>query len=549
VRPGELARVIGSLEGEKIRAALRTVVAEKSIHAHVEYQKDPIGWIVEKLGIPERTLRWSMNPGYVAHQWDGTKDPLVEIGEALAAWQDVAVESGTGTGKSFFVACICLWFLACHPNARVYSYAPKEDQLRLYMWTEIRHLWPRFKALFPTARLTDLRIRMDGESDKWGAFGYSVQIRANEKSATAAQGAHAEHMLLIVEETPGVPPAVMEALENTCTAPHNLRLAVGNPDAQTDPLHQFARSWGVRSVRMSALDHPNVVCQDHSIVPGAVSVMSVERRRNEQGEDSRIFRSRVRGISPEQAVDSLIRREWCMEAVARYSDPQLREGPPALGIDVAQSDNGDLAAVARGRGRCLLEVATEQCPDALQFARNVVAEVRAGYILPEHVGVDSVGVGTNVINVGREEKLRFRALNGGARPEMTLDEELRDDRGIVVVEEGSYRNLRAQMYWYFRRDLERGLIALPDDPELIDDLVEPKWWRKNGKIHLESKEEIKARLGRSPDKGDAAVYWNWIRPRRRQDQEPEEEVVEQYDEDFDVLLEELNARRGKRRAF
>lgn len=34
------------------------------------------------------------------------------------------------------------------------------------------------------------------------------------------------------------------------------------------------------------------------------------------------------------------------------------------------------------------------------------------------------------------------------------------------------------------------------------------------KIKIESKSEIKKRLRRSPDKGDAYVYWNWVRKKR-----------------------------------
>lgn len=31
---------------------------------------------------------------------------------------------------------------------------------------------------------------------------------------------------------------------------------------------------------------------------------------------------------------------------------------------------------------------------------------------------------------------------------------------------------------------------------------------------VESKENIKKRLGRSPNKGDSVVYWNWVRVKR-----------------------------------
>jgi hypothetical protein len=244
-------------ELDELDAHLRAL-EETGPQAHVAYQDRPEDWIVEKLGIPRHTLRWSLNPGYARHVWDGTPDPIVSMLEGLARWEDVGVEAATGTQKSFTAACVIFWFLACFRNSIVNTYAPKEDQLRLYIWKEMRDLWPRFVALFPSATMTDLRIQMDG-GDKWSAHGIATALRAGEESATKAQGAHAEHMLLVTEETPGIDAAIMTALRNTRTGDHNIQLSLGNPDNQQDTLHRFCLLEDTRHVRISALDHPNVV--------------------------------------------------------------------------------------------------------------------------------------------------------------------------------------------------------------------------------------------------------------------------------------------------
>ena len=70
-------------------------------------------------------------------------------------------------------------------------------------------------------------------------------------------------------------------------------------------------------------------------------------------------------------------------------------------------------------------------------------------------------------------------------------------------------NKRAEWWWRMREalDPENGEdICLPPDPELLADLCAPTWMLKARGIQVESKDEIKERIGRSPDRGDAAVY-------------------------------------------
>lgn len=83
----------------------------------------------------------------------------------------------------------------------------------------------------------------------------------------------------------------------------------------------------------------------------------------------------------------------------------------------------------------------------------------------------------------------------------------------------SFRNLRAEMWWRFRESLDPSSdhrIALPPDPELRSELAAPKWKLTSGSaIQIEEKLEIKKRLGRSPDKGDAVVMSWFSGPNRR----------------------------------
>jgi hypothetical protein len=71
-------------------------------------------------------------------------------------------------------------------------------------------------------------------------------------------------------------------------------------------------------------------------------------------------------------------------------------------------------------------------------------------------------------------------------------------------------NKRAETIWRFREELDPSqeggsVIALPPDPELKADLASYRWENTLQGIKVEDKEEQKKRLGRSPDKGDAAT--------------------------------------------
>jgi hypothetical protein len=495
------------------------LVALTSGVAMVRYQKDPIGFARDVLKIPEQQIRWSLNPGYADRAWDGTPDPLVVVAQALADWNDVGVESGTGTGKSFFVAVLILWFLACFEDSLVNTHAPKEDQLTKAIWKEIGKLWSRFQPHFPQAELLSLSIRMRGGLDQsWAANGVSVGIVAGEVVAGRAQGAHAKDMLTVYEETPSIPVPVIEAGENTSTAPHNLRIAVGNPNHRLDALHKFCTSPGVVHVRISALDHPNVVMGDADFIPGAVSVKSIERRREKYGESSPVFQSRVRGESPEQSADALIRLEWLEAAAARYRARRDAGTIPhritGKGIDVANSEHGDRAAVCDFAENVVVALDAFPCPDSNKLGADQVMDAKL-HGLPSHrVGVDPIGVGAGTVNEARRLKYPVQALNFGAKPYSTAQRAPDGSKYEWAADANRFQNFRGQCYWQFREDLQAGLIDMDEDRDVWEELLAMSFDDDGNVVKLPPKDDLKTLLGRSPDKADALVMANWVRERK-----------------------------------
>lgn len=524
----------------------------RKVRPLVEYQANPLGFLVDVLGIPRHTLVWSENPGYDTHGWDGTPDPLVRACDVLAGRvpgkKHAAIEAATGTQKTYTAAGLVLWFLACFEDSLVVTTAPKEKQLKENLWKEVSTHLPKFRRRFPRSESIELKIRMrpviedpltgtEDRQEKWSAVGWTAGVDAGAESAVRSQGFHAEHMLIVVEECPGMDPAILTALKNTMTAPHNIMLALGNPDNQLDPLHTFAELSTVESIRISAYDHPNVVTGDAQLVPGATSRGFIAEKRSEYGEDGALYLSRVRGQSPKESHNALFRLADLEAAADRWEaimgrtltgerreiDQELRKqfmagGRKALGCDPANTPNGDRFTIARWTGAVMTSLDKLRCSDAEDFAYEIAKIAEDDHIEAQHIGVDNVGVGSSTVNRLRrilKDGMRVRALEGGADEPMEgvqrTDQITEQARTGYQLDSNRFYNLRAQMYWGLREKTRRGTVAMPRHPELWKELLATRYETEGGVVKLERKKDIAKRLGRSPDYADAAVYGDHVR--------------------------------------
>ena len=78
----------------------------------------------------------------------------------------------------------------------------------------------------------------------------------------------------------------------------------------------------------------------------------------------------------------------------------------------------------------------------------------------------------------------------------------------VPAERLAFVNLRAAAYWRMREWLDPELgfnLALPPGREVLAELCAPRYKMTTAGIQLEAKDEVKKRLSRSPDVGDALV--------------------------------------------
>ena len=102
-----------------------------------------------------------------------------------------------------------------------------------------------------------------------------------------------------------------------------------------------------------------------------------------------------------------------------------------------------------------------------------------------------------------EQKARVEPFNASSR---TSRRDISGEFGYVATRSGAWWNLREML-----DPSRKSELALPPDDDLTGDLTAPHWRvMSGGKIQVESKDDIRARIGRSTDKGDAVVQAYWV---------------------------------------
>jgi len=381
-----------------------------------------------------------------------------------------ASPAGNAVGKTFLAAQLVLWFFFTNEASKVLTTAPTWFQVENLLWREIRKSHQR--SIYPLGgEITQTQINL---SEDWFAVGLSTN------DAIRFQGIHAPRVMIVFDEATGISPDFWEAAEGVAVGDNDRFLAIGNP---TDPASRFksvcdSPLWNV--LRLSAEDHPNVV-ENKQIVPGAVTKQWVDERLFEYGgRDTALYRARVRGLFPEQGSDMLISLADVERAQKRWKQPQGI--PVAVGCDVARFGSDETVFIDIHADGTVAMPQSFHGNDTMQTA----GRLKVSNALKK--GLDDAGVGGGVTDRLKELNVAILAYNGG---ESANDKE-------------RFLNRRAESWWLIREKLRADELSLPPDNKLAADLTGIKYgYTSRGQIQLELKSDLKKRIGRSPDRGDA----------------------------------------------
>lgn len=443
------------------------------------WKSDPVSWVSDRLK---------------EHVWS----KQAEIMRAVdVPGSRTAVPSCNGSGKSHIASRIICRFIDINEpgKAFVFTTAPRSQQVRAVLWRYIRkaHRAAGLDGVITQGMIPEWKI--DGDLVGFGR-------KPADVDADTVMGLHDYKVLLVLDEADGINAALWDSLESLMTNDEDCQiLAIGNP---VDNSSRFARicdgsepGWNV--IRISAFDTPRLTGE---YLPAEVPIVTkgwVEDKKTRWGETNPLYIGKVLGRHPD-SDEGLIPMSWVLAAHRRWHDwndagSHQPAGRTVLGVDVGHSGE-DKTVIATRKGDVVMKLESWTRTDTIQTTNLV--EARLDQWVQALAVVDGIGVGTGVVDLLRHHGRSHEAFMAGESTKR------RDSSGAL-----RFADKRSAAWWNVRELLDPArlpTLALPPDDDLTADLTTPKWEeRTGGVIKVEKKIEIKKRLGRSTDSGDAVV--------------------------------------------
>lgn len=433
----------------------------------------------------------------------------------------VAIAACYGSGKTFFAACLTLWWLWTRRPCLVVTTAPTGRQVKELLWAELRkiHLGARVnlggRILIRETRIT---------SDRRG-LGFS-----GDKPNSVAGYHEKENILFVEDESAGMKREVVQGYDGLTITPGSKWLKIGNPIADSGPFwdcfNEENESLIWVNYQISAYNTPNVkgktalqmgfapagglpACLAWNAIAesvackGLVSYPWVREREKKWGCEHPLFITKVLGKWYFKAgALSVVPAEWVALACGRNKD-YLEGGSkiPILGVDVGGGVGRDNTSLMLRSGRKAKNVGRcndKDLPDQADWIAKVSIKHRV-----RRICIDGTGLGKGLYDILRRLKrkgeltqVEICLVKMGNSPTKTGEEEF-----DLLVD---------QIWWAMRKAFDPKnpeCIAIdPADSDLREQLPDRTWsiiGDGDGVIKIERKTDMIKRGRTSPDDADA----------------------------------------------
>lgn len=439
-----------------------------------------------------KIMEWRRNPEqFVWDNFQATPDHWQR--EALQAFarqdkeaQRIALKACAGPGKST-VMTWCGWnFLSCygdredHPKGAAMSVTG--DNLKDNMWAEFSKWQGRSEFLMSQFTHTTEKIFCNAYPKTWFMSARSFPKTANaEEQGRTLSGLHSKFILYLIDESGDITTNVLKAAEQgLSTGPiFGKIMQAGNPTSHTGMLYDVCTNQRDRWKIITITGDPDD--------PNRSSRIDIEWARDQikqHGRDNPWVMAYILGLFPPGGINALLGPDEVELAMRRFvTIDQYEYSQKRLGVDVARFGDDETCLFPR-QGLLAHKCVTMKGANTHEIAARVMmAKANWDHELDLVDGTGGYGAGVvdSLIQAGRAPiEVNFASKAPDAQ----------------------YANMRAYM-WFEMAKWIKSRGVLPKDPRLLKELVSPTYSLVGGRFQLEPKEQIKKRLGFSPDRADA----------------------------------------------
>lgn len=194
---------------------------------------------------------------------------------------------------------------------------------------------------------------------------------------------------------------------------------------------------------------------------------------------------------PEEAQDSLFKGKWLQNAIERYNHwltLPFAKTPPVIGADIAEEGidftaYSVLQPLATG-GYILLEIIKSNASDTNVIGMEL--EELANKYNTKTIAVDVIGVGSGVGSYLAHKNYKVIKRKVGQ---------------TALYEPARFSNQKAEFYWLLSELFRKDEIAIPNNHELVQQLMQIRWKKPNKVVIIDGKKEGL----KSPDLSDSLM--------------------------------------------
>lgn len=465
------------------------------------YQKNPVAFFRDILGVAP----WAKQR---------------EILEAVRDHDRVAVSSGHKVSKSHSAAGLALWFYCSWQDARCVMTSTTARQVDQILWRELKMMRARSGRCadcvakdpegLTIARPCEHSATIEGEQGELARTGlkspdFREIVGFTAREAEGVAGISGKHLLYIVDEASGVNDDIFTAIEGNRAGGAKIILfsnPTRNEGEHYEAFHSKAHLY--KTIRISSEETPNAI-EGREVIPGLAGRAWIEEKKLEWGEDSPMYRVRVKGehaIGEDAKIFSI---HTISTAEQRWFDAP-EAGRLFIGVDPAgDSGTGDNSAFTARRGLKQLLMRTATGLDEHGHLVQILAIIST-LALPRE---------TPVVVIDREGSIGSKLMIA-LRAHLELHKDAPPFE-LVTVRASDKAVRQPHIYDRMRDELCANLYAWCRDggaiithARLAKQLHAPEWKQAiNGKLKATPKELLKKMLGHSPDEMDSLALAVW----------------------------------------